>query len=78
MQEHYQKWGLLVQLILSVVFLVAMIYVWFEPALYDLVFLMMGLLLFSIAFNNHVYYKRKYLTVVYVIGAVLALLMVAL
>ncbi len=76
--EEYKKWGLLFQLIVSVFFLVTMVYVWFEPAFLDLAFLMMGLLLLGIAFNNHVFYKRKYFTVIYVVGALIAFLMVAL
>ncbi len=76
--ENYQQLGLLVQLITSVCFLVAMIYAWFEPVFLDLVYLMMGLLLLAIAFNNHVFYKRKYFTVIYLIGALIAFLAVVL
>ena len=69
-----QRIGLICQVMFGLATVGAVVFYFFENAMVDLVYVMIGFLLLAVAYNNHTIYKRKYLTVIYLIAAGLAFL----
>lgn len=63
--------GLFVQIVLLMMSVLLLIMRMFIPELELVVEAVFALLLFTIAYNNHVVYKRNYLTIIYVLAGVL-------
>jgi len=71
-----QQIGILYQVVLSVVSMIVIIFFLIEAALKDLALVILVMLLLCMAFNNHVLFKRKYFTMLYMGCAVLLVLMI--
>ncbi len=65
--------GLFVQLVLVIISIILLIMMIFIPELDLVVEATFSLLLFTIAYNNHQIYKRKYLTFIYALAGILVI-----
>lgn len=65
--------GLFIQLILLIISIILLIMMAFIPELNLVVESTLALLLFTIAYNNHTIYKRKYLTFIYILAGILVI-----
>lgn len=65
--------GLFVQIVLLIISIVLLIMRIFIPQLDLAVEAVFALLLFTIAYNNQVVYKRNYLTIIYVLAGILVI-----
>lgn len=63
--EVWQSITLLLQVVLGVFCITFAIAGVFEKELFMICEILVGLLMFTIAYNNHKLYKRKYMTAVY-------------
>jgi len=73
--KNINELGLLIQAILLVTLLYSFILVLFMSEFKVLLNIIMGLTLFSMAYNNQVIYKKKYMTICYVIFGIFCFIM---
>ena len=70
-----QRIGILYQAILSIVAVIMIIFFIIDAIFAGVALAMLSLLLLCMAFNNHILFKRKYFTLLYVGCAVLLIIM---
>lgn len=68
LKEHTNRAvSLLVQIILLEMIIVFGVVMIFEPSLNKVLYTLIGLIMFSMAYNNFKFYKKKYMTLIYII-----------
>ena len=69
-----KKTGMIIQGVLLFSLIVFSIITVMHPKFKPVCFVLMGLVLLVTAYNNHKIYKRKTLTIIYLVGAILSFL----
>lgn len=68
LKEHTNRAvSLLVQIILLEMIIVFGVVMIFEPSLNKVLYTLIGLIMFSMAYNNFKFYKKNYMTAIYII-----------
>lgn len=68
----YQTIGLIYQVIIAIALLFSYLYYYIEGGFEVIAKILLILLFLGLAYNNHVTFKRKYFTLIYLVVAVLA------
>ena len=72
-EEKYKDAGILVQIILTIALIMfVLLYLSNISSFATIVGMLVGLLLLAMAFNNHVSFKRKYFTLIYLIVGIVS------